>query len=160
VLQQSNIRETEEGETGAAHFIGTTGGLPSDVESTSLLDFVVASAVSNRCRAPLIRSSSSPSPLCVMRTSFSVPRTDSAPSATSKWFSWSLCRREWFLSRSGTVNAHLCQFGSGVKRGQRRHRFVGLTGEAPLRQRQGRLKLAGTLTGERRTIDDCNCKLA
>jgi hypothetical protein len=47
-------QQTEEGETGAAHFNGTTGGLPSDAESTSLLDFVVALDVSGRGRAFLI----------------------------------------------------------------------------------------------------------
>jgi hypothetical protein len=70
VRHQSNIRETEEGETGAAHFIGTAGGLPSDAKSATLLDFEAVVDVSDRCRAPLIRSSSSPSPLYVMRTSF------------------------------------------------------------------------------------------
>jgi hypothetical protein len=55
-------QQTEEGETGAAHFNGTTGGLPSDAESTSLLDFVVALDVSVRCRAFLMRSSNSSFP--------------------------------------------------------------------------------------------------
>ncbi len=53
---------TEEGETGTAHFIGTTGCLASDAESTVLLDFVVAADVSDRCRVSLMRSSNSSFP--------------------------------------------------------------------------------------------------
>jgi hypothetical protein len=62
-LNGSGKGETEEGETGAAHFIGTTGCMPSDAESTVLLDFVVALDVSGRCSASLVRSSNSSVPL-------------------------------------------------------------------------------------------------
>jgi hypothetical protein len=61
-LNGSCKEETEEGESGAAQFIGTTGCPPSDTESTVLLDFVVAMDVSGRCRAFLMRSSSSSFP--------------------------------------------------------------------------------------------------
>jgi hypothetical protein len=38
-LNGSGEGQTEEGETGAAHFIGTTGGLPSDAEATGFVGF-------------------------------------------------------------------------------------------------------------------------
>jgi hypothetical protein len=54
------------------HFVGTTGDLPSDTESTVLLGFVVALDVSARCRAFLMRAPIPPFRLCNWRTPFSV----------------------------------------------------------------------------------------
>jgi hypothetical protein len=62
-LNGSGKGPTEKGETGTTHFIGTTRCLPSDAESTDLLDFVVVLDVSGRCGAFLMRSSNSSFPL-------------------------------------------------------------------------------------------------
>jgi hypothetical protein len=62
-VNNSDEEETEKGETGVAHFTGTTGGLPSDTGSAFLLDFVAVVDVSDRCRAFLMRSSNSSFPL-------------------------------------------------------------------------------------------------
>jgi hypothetical protein len=92
-------QQTEEGETGAAHFNGTSRGLPSDAESTSLLDFVVALDVSVRCRAFLMRSSNSPSPPLQLENLLPVLGKHRRLSAASKWLSCSLCKREQVLSQ-------------------------------------------------------------
>ena len=61
-LNSSGKGRTEEGETGAEHFIGTASCLPSDADSAVLLDFVAVVDVSDRCRAFLMRSSNSSFP--------------------------------------------------------------------------------------------------
>jgi hypothetical protein len=86
-VNNSDEEETEKGETGVAHFIGTTGGLPSDAESTSLLDFVVATGVSDRCRAFLMRNSNSSFPLVRFENPLSCAVKTSKIFAASKWLS-------------------------------------------------------------------------
>jgi hypothetical protein len=66
--------ETEGGESGDSHFVGTTCGLPSNANpATDLLDFEADVDVSSRRRVSLIRSSKFPFPLFVMRTSLRLP---------------------------------------------------------------------------------------
>src|SRR5579859_7603295 len=49
--------------------------------------------------------------LCNWRTPFHVPRKHRKSSGASKWLSWSLCRREGFLSQCGAARVSLCRMG-------------------------------------------------
>jgi hypothetical protein len=79
LLNGSGKGQTEEGETGAAHVIRTTGYLSSDTESTVLLDFVVAVDVFNRCGHSSCEAPIAPFRLWNRRTPF--PLRQKAPKA-------------------------------------------------------------------------------
>ena len=92
------IPETEEGETGDSHFIGTDGSLPSNAESADLLDFEAAAVCFRQVQAIPHVKLQFPFSVCAIRAPpFLGCGRPQRPSAVGKRLSRSLCRRERFL---------------------------------------------------------------